>query len=56
LAAVGAAVELDVIEGAGHFFEGRADVSAIFQRAVRFARTCVGAPLDDESWRGVPTT
>lgn len=41
LGAVGAAVELDAIEGAGHFFDGSTEVEAVFERAMEFARRCV---------------
>jgi acetyl esterase/lipase len=43
LAAAGAPVEFDRFDGAEHFFEGCDDeeVRAIFERAMRFARTCV---------------
>jgi acetyl esterase/lipase len=38
LAAIGAPVELEIVPGADHFFDGAADVEAIFGRAVEFLR------------------
>lgn len=41
LLAAGAHVELEAVEGAGHFFEGSNDVAGIFERAMQFANRCV---------------
>ena len=43
LAAVGADVTLETIEGADHFFDGAGDeaVEAVFERAMTFANRCV---------------
>ncbi|WP_019927755.1 alpha/beta hydrolase [Nocardia sp. BMG111209] len=44
LRAVGAPVELDLIAGAGHFWDGAPDVPYLVDTALRFCRTVTGVP------------